>query len=145
MTGLPLADVELYLRGRGLLALYPDTRIVRSRPDDATLRAGKGRMVILTRGGGPGLTGGEETVDRVIVTVRTVGVQDRGGVTAYDDAERFADTVDRLTLSGVKVAVGSRVAFGVFRAGGAPTHVDTDQGRRVHMQCSYVFPVASGL
>lgn len=143
-----LAGVEQYLRVCGVDQHYADALIVRAgRADDSVLKqTGKDRAIVLTLGVGPGLTGGEQHIDRKVVDVRCIGIQGRGGAsTNYDDAERFANDVDRWIQAGVNVAVGAVVAYGVYRIGGGPTVIDIDASRRVHTSASYIFPVASGL
>lgn len=139
MTGIPLAAVELWLDSRGLKDAYPDTVRVRGLGDAADLKAGAGRMLILTRSGGPGLTM-DWAIDQPIVSLRCVGRQ-----RDPEDAQLFADAVDAMMLTGSSVTVGSLRVLYVARTGGAPTHITTDRSRRAHYSCSYVIPVASGL
>lgn len=144
------ADVVVYLNARGLAAKYPDAVVLRGRADQVALAAGVGRMVVISRGVGPGLTGGESHFDSVMWDIRVVGEQGvgiggRDDTGAYDRSEQFATDVDLWMQSDGAVQVGSVTAYGVFRAGGAPTHIDTDKARRAHWHCSYITPVASGL
>lgn len=134
---IPMAAVELYLRGRDADRLILPERIERGLPDKVTLLQGIDRMLILTPTPGPGFTT-ERAIDGNIVTVRCVGAQDD-----YDDAESMATGADGLMLSDGNVNVGGYGTLGVSRAGGPPTPVMRDSSLRTHFQCSYVIPVQS--
>jgi hypothetical protein len=137
---LPLASVELYLRARGLAAVYPEAVVVRGQGDAADIkRVGPDRGIVLSRSGGPGLMA-EWSFDRPIITVRTIGRQ-----SDYDDGETFAGAVDRWMLADSPVDVGGRRALFVQRSGGGPTLIHVDSARRAHFSVSYIIPVASGL
>lgn len=139
MTALSLASVEAYLRARAGADWPAQVSTQRGQVTPEMLARGKGRMIILSRNPGPGLTL-EQMFDRVIVTIRSVGLQG-----SYDDAEELAGNTDRWMLSPGNVQVGGAFALFVNRVGSEPVPVMTDKARRTHFQCGYVIPVSSGL
>jgi hypothetical protein len=93
-------------------------------------------MLIVSVGSGIGLQT-EGLYDRVLITVRAVGMQNN-----YDYAEQLADDVDRLLLDAVNgVRLGSAHTLYVHRTGGAPQLVELDAGERYHFQGSYITEV----
>jgi len=134
---LPMAAVELYLRGQDQDQTILPARIERGLPDADTLLRGFDRMLILTPTPGPGFQA-EGLIDGSMVTVRCVGAQDD-----YDDAEKLAGAVDGLMVTDGNVNVGGFGTLGISRAGGPPTPVMKDSSKRTHFQCSYVIPVQS--
>lgn len=134
---LPMAAVELYLRGKDPDQTILPARIERGLPDADALVNGFDRMLILTPTPGPGFQA-EGLIDGSMVTVRCVGAQDD-----YDDAEALAGAVDGLMVTAGNVNVGGFGTLGISRAGGPPTPVMRDSSKRTHFQCSYVIPVQS--
>lgn len=139
MSALSLASVEAYIKARAGTDWPVGVNVQRGVLDPEMLTRGKSRMLILSRNPGPGLTL-EQMFDRVIVTVRTCGIQG-----SYDDAEEWAGQVDRWMLSPGNVQVGGASALFVTRVGSEPVPVTNDKARRTHFQCGYIIPVSSGL
>lgn len=98
------------------------------------------KAIVITIGGGPGLTL-ERMIDRVVVGVDVAGDQND-----FASSEDLAVLVDRKMLA----VDSSRLVSGVMvhdisRAGGRPTPTSVDNGDRWHHSCSYVWQVGSGV
>lgn len=98
------------------------------------------KAVVITLGGGPGLIL-EQTYDRVFVSVDCAGDQ-----LDPESAYALSRDVDRamLAVTSPRDVDGVRVLF-VNRAGGAPVAVNVDDGDRLHLSCSYLWQVRSGV
>lgn len=98
------------------------------------------RAVVITIGGGPGLTL-EQTYDRILVSVDVAGYQHN-----HQSAHDLARDIDRkmLAVSSTRDVGNVRVAF-INRAGGPPVPVSVDDGDRLHLGCSYLWQVRSGV
>lgn len=124
---------------RGILdaAGYPKAAIYPG-PDLPTQEANS--YVVLSRYGGPGLSGGEGALDGFSWQVRTVGRQG-----AYEEAEGIADAIDIAWISHMSGKIGGLHVVEINRVGGPPAVLMVDDAERTHFVCSYNASVESAL
>lgn len=122
------------------LDLPTDVEVNPGPPSYSGVADSSGRAVILTVGGGSGLTT-EQLFDGVLVGVDVAGDQNDP-----DSAIELARLVDRkvLGLHYTQTIGGVRVKYAT-RVGGRPTPVGVDDGDRWHLACGYLWQVQSGV
>lgn len=94
------------------------------------------QLVIITLWPGMGLDA-EQMFDRAGVQLRTVGIQ-----TDYTNAEQLAQDCDKAMMSiDLSQHINGKWTLDIWRAGGAPTVVQKDDGDRYHFYCNYIWEV----